>query len=393
MPVSEDYLISFSLWSARAFRISDVNFDGTDDPAVHDYPPAADPPVAAPIIAAWDGVTAIDAIAGDVAQGGFVANFTIPLYPATFIDYFGADLEVRPSYANVYGPPVRVFRGYMRGVDAARAWQRDSVVFAMKSSASFLQDATFSRGIDWAAGLGHDAPVTPTAIAEHLLGTHTNLAPRSPYTVGLPDLSFDRFSLNQSSVYDMLRSLGDATALEGWVFCRRDDSLVVTGHPNLVGDAYPFRTPVYELTDDVLLKLDIPETPPDRAARVLLAATTSTQTTLTSEVYTASGVGANVTAPGALRSDSQAALDGLAANYLAHLNRRYQGVKATLSLNLNFDLGDIVTVTTTVPQRGYRWVANKFVVRALSYRPQVTVQGGVVRRTWTTEATLDEVLN
>lgn len=393
MPVSEDFLITSQIWQPRAFRLADVAADGTDDPAVHDYPPAADPLLAGPILTEFDAVTAIDAIAGDVQQGGFVAGLSIPLYPATFLDYYGADLEVRPSYANVYGPPVRVFRGYMRQVQDARAWQRDSAIFSMKSSASFLQSATFSRGIDWAAGLGHAAPVTPTEIAEHLLGTHTNLAPRSPYTVALPDLTFDRFSLNQGSVYDGLRALGDATALEGWVFCRRDDSLVVTAHPNLIGALYPtYSAPTYEITDDVLLRLDVTESPPDQAARVLLAATTSTQTTLTSEVYTAAGVGANVTAPGTLRSDSQSHLDTLAARYLAHLNRRYQ-VKASLTLNLNCDLGDVVTLTTEIPQRGIVWVNKRFVVRALSYHPVITIQDGVVRRTWTTDATLDEVLD
>lgn len=390
---TEDYYFSFDLWTPRAFQLSDVSGLGQDDPAVHDYPPAADPLTAAPIVAAYDGVTAIGAITGTISQGGFATTLTIPKYPANFADYFGADLTITPVYANGATTPIRVFRGYMRGVTATHKWQADSVLFDIKSSASFLQDATFSRGIDWMSGLDHSGPTTPTAIIEHLLDQHTNLAPRTPYTVALPDQTWDRFSLNEGSVYQMLQAVANAAALEGWVFCRRGDDLLVTAHPNLIGSVYPtYDSPTYEFTDTVMLGVDVPEQPPDQVARVLLVAKTSNQTELTSEAFNPGGVGSSEKKTD-LRCDDQTTLDNLAALYLAHKNRRYQNVKVSLSMNVNVDLGDVVTVTTSIPQRDITWTAKRFVVTGISYRPQITVDAnGVVRRTWLGDVTLDEVL-
>lgn len=393
MQITDDYYFTFDLWAQRAFQLSDVSGLGTDDPDIHDYPPASDPLTAAPIVAAYDGVTAVGAITGSIGQGGFVSTLTIPKYPAEFADYFGADLTITPVYANVPNPPVQVFRGYMRHVTATREWRKDRVLFDLKSSASFLQDATFSRGIDWASGLGHSGPTTPTAVITHLLDQHTNLAPRTPYTVALPDQTWTRFSLSEGSVYRMLQAVASAAALEGWVFCRRGDDLLVTAHPNLIGSVYPtYDSPTHEFVDDEILSIDLPEEPPQQVARVTLVAQTSDQTELTSEAFNAGGVGSSERTTD-LRCDDQTTLDNLATRYLAHRNRRYQQVKLSLGLHVAVDLGDVVTLTTTIPQRDITWNAKRFVVRAISYRPSIVVDNrGTVRRTWLGDVTMDEVL-
>lgn len=394
---SQDYKLSFDLWAARSFQLSDVSSTGADDDAIHTYPPPADPLVAAPIVTAIDGVTSIGPVRGSVAEGGFSCDLVFPGgVAADFADYFGADLMIQTWHGNVPGVigaagsdpgRVRVFRGYMRQGGARRAWQDDQVSFTVRSSSSFLQDSSFSRGIDWGAGLAHSGPVAVQDAIDHLLTQHTNLKPRSIVGYYIPNPTLDRLTVNAGSVYAMIKAIADSVAIASWVYCDREDNLQIRCHPTILPDTWAsaLASPIIELTDDLVIDWTLTEHPPDQCASVTLVATKSDGTEISTTYYVDGGIGSRPTYSG-LRYENVSDLDALAPRLAMHLNRRYT-LTANLPINVAIDLADIVTVTADFPDRGVQFNSDLFVCTALSYMPVQDAQG----RTFSSTVTLDQV--
>lgn len=379
---SQDYQLSFDLWSARQFQLSDVSGTGADDDALHTYPPPADPLVSAPIVEAFDGVTSIGPVRGSISEGGFSCDLLIPGgVAANFADYFGADLMIQTWHGGVRGVigaagtdpgRVRVFRGYMRSVRSRRAWQDDQITFTVRSSSSFLQDASFSRGIDWGPGLAHDGPVAAQDAIDHLLTQHTNLKPRSIVGYYIPNPTLDRLSVNAGSVYSMIKGIADSVAVESWVYCDREDNLQVRCHPTLLPETWAsaLASPIIELDDDLIMgDWTLTELPPNQIASVTLVGTKSDGTEVSTTYYIDGGVGGRPVYSG-LRYESVDDLNVLAPRLAQHLNRRYE-LTASLPINVAIDLADIVTVTTQFPDRGIQFNQDLFVCTALSYQPSL----------------------
>lgn len=395
---SQDYKLSFDLWEARNFMLSDVSSTGADDDALHTYPPSPDPLVAAPIVTAFDGVTQIGPVRGSISTGMFECDLLFPGgVAANFADYFGADLMIQTWHGNVPGVigaagsdpgRVRVFRGYMRAGSARRAWQDDQVIFTIRSSSSFLQDASFSRGIDWASGLAHSGPVAVQDAIDHLITQHTNLKPRSIVGYYIPNPTLDRLSVNSGSVYSMIKAIADSVAVESWVYCDREDNLQIRCHPTILPETWAsaLANPIIELTDDLIMGAwELTERPPNQIASVTLVGTASDGTEISTTYYVDGGVGSRPTYTG-LRYESVADLDALAPRLALHLNRRYSLV-ANLPINVAIDLADIVTVTADFPDRGVSFNQDLFVATAITYQPVQDEQG----RSFSGSVTLDQV--
>lgn len=386
---SQDYRLRVELYDPRQFILRDVNSSGADEGAA-----AADTGGPAPFIEAFDGISDLGSISGSIDQGGFSCTLTIPRFPATFRDYFGVVIAIQAWHGGVWGVPgaagtaveADIFRGWMTSATPRREYGKDETRFTIESTSAFLKRSRFTRGIDYGAGLDHAGPTTSNAIISHLLEYHTNFTSRHPsppgYGIYLPDHSLDAFSLSEGSVWDMLGQLANNWILEGQVYCRRGDDLVIGGHPNLTGY---LPDPVIDLDADLILSLEAQEVAENACAEVSVIAQRSNQTEYPANYYGGSGPGSRPKYQ--IRTDDTGIADSLAALMYAHQNRRWPSVKVTTPLMVAVDLGDHVTLTIDIPQRGIYWGQKRFYCTAISYRPDIQ------KRTWQTELTLDEVLS
>lgn len=382
---AQAFSLRFAVLTPRQFALADVNGSGADTGAA--------PSDSAAYTTDYDfqGVSAVS-IRGSIAQGGWTADLTIPFYLAAFEDYWGVEIYLKTWHGGIPGvigaagvdpDDILIFRGYMRGVTASRKYGERAVVFHMESSSSFLRDSSFTRGIDMAAGLPHGAPGDSNYILSHLLLYHTNFYPRSNYGIYLPAHSVDAFSVNEGSVLSMLKQLCDNFALEGQVYCRREDDIVLGAHPNLSPSLHPnINSPIIELDDELVLAYEVPEEPPSNTDQVTVEVQHSDQTSYAARYYGLTGLGSRNKYQ--IRSDDNAIADELAALQYAHLNRRYKAVKVMTGLLVSIDLGDVVLVTTTLPQRGVTWNARKFFVTDIEYR--IDIQRQQFQATYTLDA-------
>lgn len=385
---SQDYLLRCELYAARQFSLADVDSSGADEGAA-----PADTGDVVPFNAAFDGISSLGTISGSIASGGFSCDLTIPQTLADFADFYGIVLKISTWYGGIPGvvgaagtaDEADIFRGWMRAASVKRVFQGTTATFTMRSGSAFLAAMAFSRGIDYGAGLDHGGPTTSNAIIAHLIEYHTNWSSRHPdppgYGIYLPDHALDAFSLSEGSVMDMIRGLANNFALDADVYCRRGDDLVIGAHPNL-GGYNP--DPIIELTDDLMLEIDAEETPAIECTQCTIAAQHSDQTEYIASYYGGSGVGSRPKYQ--IRTDDDSQADYLAAAMFAHLNRRFRNVRVKLPLNVSIDLGDTITITTDLPQRGIHWASKKFQVRELSYSPDLS------RRTFVSDLVCDEVI-
>jgi hypothetical protein len=385
---AQDYRLRVELFDPRYFTLADVDSSGNNVGAA-----PADTGGPAPFIEAFDGISDLGSISGSIDSGVWSVDMTIPRFPATFGDYFGCVLALQAWHGGSWGVPgaagtafeADIWRGWMQAATARRKFGADEVSFHFESSGAFLKAARFTRGIDYGAGLGHGGPTTSNAIIAHLLEYHTNWTSRHPDGVGygiyLPDHALDAFSLSEGSVWDMLGQMANNWILEGQVYCRRGDDLVIGGHPNLTGY---LPAPKIDLDADMILDIEAEEKPRYQCAEVSVVAQKSDQTEYFANYYGGSGPGSRPKYQ--IRTDDTGQADSLAALMFAHLNRRWPSVKVTLPLNVAVDLGDHVTLTIDIPQRGIQWASKRFYCTAISYQPDIQ------KRTWKTSLTLDEVL-
>jgi len=382
---TSDYRLQFSLTSARRFAVMDVDEFGDDsNPA-----PPADT-ASAVVVPEFDGITALGPISGGVDGNGWTCPFAIARYPADFAAYYGVRIAGTAYYSNAPQPAVTLLKGYIQDVHPARLPGSDITQFLVATSHRFLQQGQLSYGIDWYESASHLAPIAVADAIGHFLTDHCNLTPRSAVTIGLPAVDLYQLSTSASDLLSIVKGLAGAVLPEPWVFCRRDDTVVVTAHPNLAGAAYPFPTPVLDFSDDMVYGIDAgPEERADLLASVNLTAQTSYQDQLVSRYPTdgaPTATGSRLTRSG-LRYDDQPSLDTLAPLVYAHERRTWRNVTITAGIIFAVDIGDLVTVTTTIPQRGVVWTAKKFVVKGISYPINQDA------RTLTTQYTLDEVVS
>jgi len=381
---SQDYRLRFALGFPRLFSVMDVDLDGDDT-----LPPPTPDLADGVQIAAFDGVITVGPISGSVAGGGWQCPLVIAKFPANFARYAGVHIYVTPYYSNeaLFGE-LLAFRGYMRSIASDRLPGDERVRISVTSSHSLLADNQLSYGIDYYSSLDHVAPLTVGEAIAHILDAHTNLSPRSAVVVGLPDADLNALSVSAGDFAGIVKGMASAVAIEGWVFSRRDDTLWVTAHPNYLGDAYPnYAIDAMDFNDDMVFSVKLgDERPDDVVASLTVVAETSDQDQLTSRAETRLGLGGRTSLSG-LRYDNFDTLDALAPRALAHANRRYRAVQLTMPLNFGFDIGDIVTLTTTIPQRDIAWVKKRFVVLDISITPDLT------GHTLTTSCTLDEIID
>ena len=380
---TSDYRLQFSLFSPRAFQVMDVDQFGDDTAA----PPASD--IAASVtVAEFDGITALGPLSGSVDGNGWTCPFAIARYPATFAAYYGVTIAGTAYYSNAPQPAVTLLRGYMQDVHPQRTAGSDLTQFVVATSHRFLQQSQLSYAIDWYTSASHLAPLALADAVRHFIFNHTNLTPRSGVTIALPAITLYQLSTSASDILSIIKGLAASALPEPWVFCRRDDQFVITSHPNLAGAAYPFPTPVLDFSDDMIYGIDPgPQERPDLVASVNLVAQTSYQDQLVSRYPTdgaPTATGSRLTLSG-LRYDDQPSLDALAPLVYAHERRTWRNVTITAGIIFKADIGDLVTVTTTIPQRGIVWTAKRFVIRQIAY----TINAD--QRTMITRYTLDEV--
>lgn len=390
---AQNYAIYFDLGTARAFEVMPVNDDGTDG-----TPPAADPRSPVPLIEAFDGVSDVGTITGSIDRGGFSCELTVPKVAATFDDWFQADLRIKTWHGGVPGvvgaagidpDDILLFRGYMRDVTSGRpAYGKHEARFGVESSSAYLRENSLGPGFDWASDTPHGAPGDNHAILRHIVLDHTNITPRSDFGIYLPLHSLDRYTFNGGNIMEGLRGIAkNFSADEGWVFCRREDDLYVGCHPNIWPELHPnVDSPIIDLDADLLLSISVPETLPDRQVSVRGLAQLSDGTEYASPVETF-GTGALSTREQfRVRTDDTAMVDTLTQRKAAHLARRYRAVKVETGIMVAVDLGDVVTLTIDLPQRGIAWSQKKFVTTAVEWRPDIQ------KRTFRSTLTLDEVV-
>ena len=381
---TQDYRLRFALEEPRQFSVMDVDEDGDD---------TLDPPFAdtggGVIIPEFDGVTELGPLAGSVSGGGWTCALTIPRYPATFARYAGVGIFITPYYSNVApAGEIVAFKGYMKSANPRREAGADTIRFTCEGSVSFLADNALSYGIDYYESADHAAPLAVSEAIGHMLDAHTNIGPRSAVVLGLPDSDLDALSVSAGDFASIIKGMASAVAIEGWLFARRDDTIWITAHPNYVREAYPnWGVSAMDFNDDMIFTVDVGDIrPDDTTASVTLTADTSDQDQLTSRAETALGLGGRQPIS-SLKYDDFDALDTLAPRALAHANRRYRAVKLTMPLNCGFDLGDLVTLTTEIPQYGISWLMKEFVVLDISHAFDL------LRGTVTTTCTLDEIVD
>lgn len=398
---TQAYRLSFDLQSPRAWQLVDVNFDGSDGDApaldpISPLGPANEFRLQDTVVAAFDGITDL-IISGSIDQGGMATTLSVPQVPAEFPDYFGVGISIQTWHGNIPGvigaagvdyDGAPLYQGYMRSAQARATSDMRIVDFSIRSTASFWQDSSFTRGIDFATGLAHGAPGTPEDVVRHMVDAHTNTSPRSVVGIYLPahDLG-TAYSLNRGSMYQMIKQVADNACLIGWVAADREDNIQVTGHPNMIGDLYPdYHTPIIDLDDGMILEWDSVDQPPRQVAQCSITMIHSDQTEEVINGYALGGLGSRDFFT--IRSDDINVANDLNARYLAHGNRRYPSLRLRLSLVVAIDLFDMVTVTSEARynNRGINWNMKKFVVTGLEYQVESQEQR------FSSWVTLDEVV-
>lgn len=381
---SQDYAVSVDVYSPRQWRLADVDSTGFDTGDT--FPPAADAAVQDPSIRYWRGIMGIGQVTGGVDQGYWQTQLVVPAQGAglaSIDDFSAVDLMIRTWHGGLPGVVgaagidpgrVKIFRGYLRARQTADEMDYGEQSYEMRGGCSFLQDSSFSRGIDWFAGSdSHVAPVTLAELIDHLIVQHTNWHPRSEHSVYLPNQTYDEYNLSEGSVYSMLKAIADNAVLLGWVFTGREDQLVITGHPNLVGaDVYgngasTLSAPIIDFDDTFVMRWEIPETTDYEVASVTVSAVTSTHEELTRTYYIPGGLGSRERWPVVLRCDDPDHLNLMTQRAAYHLRRRFRGVKLYLPLNLAVNTGDIVTCTHRGKRLRTTWSQKLFVVTDVQY--------------------------
>jgi hypothetical protein len=362
---TSDYRLRFSLTTGRNLVVMDVDEDGDDtlDPPPPDTAGAVTVPE-------FDNVTALGPLAGSVSGGGWTCPFAIAKYRADFAQYYGVEIQGTAYYSNSPLAPVTLFRGYMQDVNPARTAGSDITRFVAATSDRFLRDNALSYGIDWYLSADHIAPIAVADAIRHMLEAHTNLSPRSNINIGLPATDLYALATSAGDLAGIIKGIAGAVLPDAWFFFRRDDTAVATAHPNVAGESYPFPTPVVDFSDDMVYGIDAgPQLRANLVASVNLVAQTSDQDQIT-VVYPEDGApgatGSRPTVTG-LRYDLEDDLLAIAPLVYAHLNRRWRDVTITLGIIFKCDIGDLVTVTTSIPQRDIFWLRKKFVVTSISY--------------------------
>lgn len=399
----QEYVVSLDVYSPRQWRLADVDSTGFDTGDT--FPPLGDALVPDPSIRYWRGVKDISPITGSVIGGGWSTTLTVPAQGdglADLEDFFCVDLMIRTWHGGLPGVVgaagidpgrVKIFRGYLRSRATADQMDYGELAYDMRGGYRFLQDSSFSRGIDWYPGsVSHASPVTVATLIDHLIFQHTNWHPRSEHSVYLPNQTFDTYEMSEGAIYNMLKGIADNAVLEGWVYVSREDQLVISGHPNMVGaDDYgngssTLSTPIIDYDDTIVMDWDIPEGTAYEVASVSVTAITSTQQEVTRTFYIPGGLGSRERWPVTLRCDDLSYLDLMTARAARHLNRRFRGVKIHLPLNLAAGIGDIVTCTHKGRRALTTWSKKLFVVTDVDYSVDLD------QETFTSVVTVDEIV-
>lgn len=389
---TQAYRIRAVAGSPFAFSISDVNSDGTDSGAGRTYPPAGDPVIITD--ADLDSVAAFGAISGSIEAGGMSGSIDVlNTSPGTFDEDASIELWISTLYGMAIGvvgaagiaDEARIFQGHVADANVRRNVDGTGLSFALRSPVEYLKRASISRGIDWAAGLGHSAPSSYNNLMDHVVRAHTNWASRYNFGIYLDDHEVDTYSSQAGSTYDILKNLTN-NAVEGWVFCRREGDLFIGCHPNLnpTGHAIFLNDPKVELTDDLVWEWRIPEASIRQVASVLVTATTSDNTELTAEYFT--GTIGSHDRVGPLRYDDQDTINYLAHRLALHRNRKYRAVEVDLGLMVAVDLGDCVLCSLDDSTRDIHWFQKLFVVTGITYNIDTSAES------FRTTLVLDEVI-
>jgi hypothetical protein len=381
----QGYAATIARWAPRAFAVGDADEDGNDAAVAADAIPGA------AVEASVTGITALGTVAGSIGAGGWTCAPTIPGAAVAWPDYVGLVVTVTPSYDGAAEAATPLFTGYGRGEAAAAVPAGfDRVQYPLATSHQFLKTWRLEAGIDWAVGGDHTLPVDLDDAVSHILTDHTNLTPRSAVTIDLPTVTFaDALATSAGTPYAAITSLVGGALGEAWAFSRRDDSFVVTTHPN-VYPAYAGLASALALDDTHALTRgraggwDWSRQPANRVKQTILAGTFPDQTEALAVYPSSPGSGVNVARVSGFVVEDQADFDDLAELWHAHLNRRWSG-RVAVGLNLAVDLGSIVAVTTIIPQWGETFTAKKFVVTAMS------IAADLGAGTLVADLTLDEV--
>lgn len=386
-----------AVYTGRTFRASDPATDGTD--TAHDgqtFPPAADTLDAHAAIPAFAGLTGYGQISGSLGQGGWSGALALP---AAYADdeLVGLDLGVAASFDGAAVGAATLLRCYVQQIGGNHTWDTPSLALPVATSHVTLEQRGTGRAVDFFAGSAEPEHDTTGGLAladmiAHYLDGHTNLAPRSPYTVALPAHTIAAYGFSAGAIMGALRAVARNFGVEPIVYFDRNDTLTITAHPNLIGDTYPgLSSPVLDLTAAHELHgngrgVQITEAPANRYNFVTLVATDSEGVELVATAGTGSGDGSPVPPVTGLRIDDADALQDLADLYLEHVNRRI-AVTIPVGLNTLLDIGQIVTYTATAALRSgtVNWARKPFLVTA--YSMMLDFANGTARGV----LTLDEV--
>lgn len=399
----QEYSISVDVLAPRSWRLADVDSTGFDTGDT--FPPAADDAIYAPQVRYWHAIKDIAPITGSVTEGGWNTSVTVPqIGPglADLPDFSCIDFYIRTWHGGMPGVigaagtdpgRVKIFRAFMRKRTTNEEMDYGEVVYDMRSGIRFMQDSSFSRGIDWYPGSSsHVAPVSLAELIDHLILFHTNWHPRAEHSVYLPNTTYNTYNLAEGSIYTMLKSIADNAVLEGWVFCGRGGELVITGNPNLVGpDVYgngssTIATPIIDFDDSIVMNWEMPEATDFECASMTVSATTSDQQEITRTYYVPGGLGSRERWPVVLRSDDPDLLNLMTKRAALLANSRFRGVRLTVPLDLAVDSGDIVTCTHRGKRLATQWWRKLFVVTDVTY----TID--LMNESFVSVVTLDEIL-
>jgi hypothetical protein len=383
----QTYAATIARWAPRAFAVGDADEDGVDAAVAGDAAPGS------PAEASVAGIVGFGTFQGSVGGGGWTCTPTIPGAAVSWPDYAGITITVTPSYDGAAEAATALFTGYGRG-DAAAAVPAgfNRVQYPLATSHQFLKTWRLEAGIDWAIGGDHTLPVDLDDAVSHILTGHTNLTPRSTVTIDLPAVTYaEALAVSAGSPYAAITSLvGGAFGGEAWAFSRRDDSFVVTTHPNL-HPAYAGLASALALDDTHALTRgraggwEWSRAPANRYKQAILVGTFPDQTEALAAYPASPGSGVAIARVSGFVVEDQAAFDDLAELYFAHINRRWSG-RVSVGMNLAVDLGSIVEVTTSIPQWGETFTAKPFVVTAMS------IAANLGAGTLVADLTLDEVV-
>lgn len=394
------YRVSVDVYSPRQWELSDVDFQGYDQAT-----PQFDIGNAEPDIEYWQAIKDISEVRGSVSGGGWATTITVPWEGAgarELADFFACDLMIRtwhggnPGVVGAAGIDmgrVKLFRGYLRQRTSNDKMHYSEQQYELRSGISFLQDSSLSRGIDWFDGSpSHPGNVSATEMVSHMLNFHTNWFPRSEFSLYLPNQIHENFTMNQGSVYDMIKSIADNEVIEGWVYCGREDQLVISGHPNMVGPeiygngASSLLAPIIEFDDTIVQEWTIPTRTRREIASYTVNAVTSDEQSIVKTWYIPGGLGSREVAPITIKSDDPNHVGDLCKKGAFHANREFPSVQLLLPLNIAVNTGDVVLCTHRGKTLRTQWVAKPFVVTDVSY----TI--GLQKGTFSSVVTVDEIV-